>query len=74
MIFLIRKKILFLVFSLIFFLKSSITPLLLLNFHFYFTITLQKKKREREALFLNQTSYIFLKFFVFVFNIIFLRV
>ena len=47
---------LFLVFLSCFFLKSSNTPLLFLNFHFHFTITLQKK--EREALFLNWTSYI----------------
>ena len=41
--------------------ESSNTPLLFLNFHFHFTITLQKK-----TLFLEQTSYIFLKFFVFL--------
>ena len=52
-------------------LKSSNTPLLILNFHFHLNITLQKKKRKkkkkRQALFFKLNSIYISKFWVFVF-------
>ena len=72
MIFLIRKKF-FSCFSFFFFfshflLKSSITPLLLLNFHFHFTITLQKKRKRSPIFKLNfiYISKFFVVFFLFL--------
>ena len=62
---------LLLVFLSYFLLKSSNTPLLLLNFHFHLNINLQKKrkkkKRERSPIFQLNSIYLS-KFWVFVFK------
>ena len=70
-----REKIFFFLFFFFFsyfLLKSSVAPLLLLNFHFHYTITLQKKERERSPIFKPNFIYIS-KFFLFFFLILYFK-